>query len=217
MILAIYCCGGQGRELFRLAEKINALKHGWQEIIFVDDEPDLQAPSAKVYTFNRFLQQYGQQDCEFIIASGEPYLLNLLSNRVSNNGYRLAKLIAPDASLAGDAIISDGCVVQEKSVVSCSVSLGRCTCIGFSAVVHHDVVIDDYCFIASGTTICGNARIGKSTYIGAGTTIRDGIKIGSNCIIGMGSVVVGDVPDNSVYYGNPARFIRANTDKIVFK
>ena len=33
------------------------------------------------------------------------------------------------------------------------------------------------------------------------------VKIGSDCIIGAGSVVTHDVPDGSVYAGNPARLI----------
>lgn len=41
--------------------------------------------------------------------------------------------------------------------------------------------------------------------IGAGSTILCGITIGSNAFIGAGSVVTKNVPDNEVWYGNPAR------------
>jgi hypothetical protein len=34
-----------------------------------------------------------------------------------------------------------------------------------------------------------------------------GVKIGNNVIVGANSVVTKDIPDNSVYAGNPARFI----------
>ena len=47
--------------------------------------------------------------------------------------------------------------------------------------------------------------------------IRNGIKIGEDSIIGMGAVVLKDVEANSVMVGNPARFLRENVDKKVFR
>lgn len=37
MILAIYCCGGHGREVLTLANCINEINNRWNEIVFVDD------------------------------------------------------------------------------------------------------------------------------------------------------------------------------------
>ena len=36
-------------------------------------------------------------------------------------------------------------------------------------------------------------------------TVLPGVRIGDRCIIGAGSVVTKDVPDDSVWVGNPAR------------
>lgn len=55
-------------------------------------------------------------------------------------------------------------------------------------------------------------HIGNNCFIGARTFILPGTKIGNNCIIGAGSVVSGEIPDNSIYAGNPARFV-AHTDE----
>lgn len=55
-------------------------------------------------------------------------------------------------------------------------------------------------------------HIGRNCFIGARTFILPGTTIGDNCIIGSGSVVSGHIPDNSIYAGNPARFI-AHTDE----
>lgn len=55
-------------------------------------------------------------------------------------------------------------------------------------------------------------HVGKDCFIGARSFILPGTTIGNNCIIGAGSVVSGDVPDNSIYAGNPAHFI-AHTDE----
>ena len=55
-------------------------------------------------------------------------------------------------------------------------------------------------------------HIGRDSFIGARSFILPGTIIGNNCIIGSGSVVSGKVPDNSIYAGNPAKFI-AHTDE----
>jgi acetyltransferase-like isoleucine patch superfamily enzyme len=48
----------------------------------------------------------------------------------------------------------------------------------------------------------------ESASIGAGSVILCGITIGRNSLIGAGSVVTKNIPDNELWYGNPAKFIR---------
>ena len=58
-----------------------------------------------------------------------------------------------------------------------------------------------------GYTKIGRVNIGDNTFIGADAVVMPGVSIGNNCIIGTASVVTRDIPDNTVYAGNPARFI----------
>lgn len=51
-------------------------------------------------------------------------------------------------------------------------------------------------------------RLKRNCWIGADVTILPGVTIGENSVVGAGSVVTKDVPDNCVYAGNPARFIK---------
>ena len=53
----------------------------------------------------------------------------------------------------------------------------------------------------------GPITIGDNCFLGNNVTVLPDTNIGSNIIIGTASVVTKDVPDNSVYAGNPARFI----------
>ena len=56
-------------------------------------------------------------------------------------------------------------------------------------------------------TKVGIVRIGNNVFIGADSIVLCNTRIGDNVIIGAGSVVTHDVPSNSVYAGNPAKFI----------
>jgi len=57
---------------------------------------------------------------------------------------------------------------------------------------------------------CEKTVIKKGASIGSSVTIMCGVTIGENSLIGAGSLVLSDVPDNTVYAGNPAKFINNN-------
>jgi maltose O-acetyltransferase len=59
----------------------------------------------------------------------------------------------------------------------------------------------------TGYTKIGVVEIGDDVFIGANSTILPNVKIGSNSIIGANSLVSKNIPENSVYAGNPAKFI----------
>lgn len=50
--------------------------------------------------------------------------------------------------------------------------------------------------------------IKDNAFIGAKVIVLKGVTIGENSIIGAGSVVTRSVPDNEIWAGNPAKFIR---------
>jgi acetyltransferase-like isoleucine patch superfamily enzyme len=50
--------------------------------------------------------------------------------------------------------------------------------------------------------------IHDNAFIGANSIILKGVTIGKNAIVGAGSVVTKSIPDNEIWAGNPAKFIR---------
>ena len=51
--------------------------------------------------------------------------------------------------------------------------------------------------------------IKKLAFIGTGTIITKPVTIGFNSVIGAGSIVTKNIPDNEIWAGNPARYIKS--------
>ncbi len=55
--------------------------------------------------------------------------------------------------------------------------------------------------------IFGRIKVGRNCTIGSNCIIQQNVEIGDNCILGASSVLTHSMPSNSVFSGNPARFV----------
>ena len=110
------------------------------------------------------------------------------------------------------AVIRAGAVVREFARVHAGCE--RATVVGegafvmSGAYVAHDVIVGRKAHVGPGALIAGLVEIGDHSRIGIGAVVRPKTRIGRNVIIGAGAVVTKDVPDNEVWAGNPARFMK---------
>jgi UDP-N-acetylglucosamine acyltransferase len=56
----------------------------------------------------------------------------------------------------------------------------------------------------------GGAEIGANVFIGTSCVLQHGIKIGNNTVLGSLSFVNKNVPENEIWFGNPAKFYKIN-------
>ncbi|MBL7936890.1 MAG: hypothetical protein JNM51_13880 [Bacteroidia bacterium] len=86
--------------------------------------------------------------------------------------------------------------IKRGTVIDHYVHIGHNTTTGFNNV------------IAAGTVLAGGTVIGDNNFIGVKTLVKEKCVIGSNVITGMGSVILKNVPDNQIWVGNPAKFLK---------
>jgi sugar O-acyltransferase (sialic acid O-acetyltransferase NeuD family) len=128
------------------------------------------------------------------------------------NNTEIINAVHPTAFVAADASLGEGCQVLAQSVIGVEARIGDGCIINTKASVDHECVLGDGVHIAPGATLAGCVEVGNCVMIGAGTVVLPRVRIGYNAIVGAGSIVTKDVPDNAVVVGNPARFLRWQTE-----
>lgn len=218
MVLGIYGYGGLGREIYIIAKKIDALERRWERIIFVDDAEikETKDPRHAVYSFEEAKERY-REDLELVIGVGEPAVRELLYNKVKADGLRVATLIHPGVYIDETTEIGEGVVICEGCTVTCNVRIAENTYVQPHSMIGHDICIGKHCVISANTEIGGANVIGDRVYLGFLSGTKEGITIGSDTICSAGAIVFRSLPDNVIAVGNPARIMKRNEEKRVFK
>ena len=85
---------------------------------------------------------------------------------------------------------------------------------GLGTVIGARVVIGDNALLHQGITFGdrngGRPKLLNNVIVYAGSTILGDVTLGNHCVIGANSLCMVSVPDNEIYGGNPAKFIRKN-------
>lgn len=219
MKLFVYCAGGFGKEIYDTALRANAARPQWDEIGFIDDYAESGSAfyGTRVHTLVDVLARHALSDFEVVIANGEPVHRKTIYDKVVAHGVRLGVVVDSSTVLSHTATLQPGAVVTPQCIVASLADVGVNAAINAKAIVGHDVRVGAHTVISSMVNIGGACRIGERSYVGMGTQIKEGVTIGNEVIIGMGSVVYNDIPDGMIALGNPARPMRPNVDKLVFK
>ncbi len=116
-----------------------------------------------------------------------------------------------------------------KGLISSDLNAGKYSFLGANCSIPPNVTIGKYTMLAPNVSILGgdhiytdatnpiifsgrpsmpHTQIGDDVWIGANALIMAGIKIGNGAIVAAGSVVTKDIPEYSIWGGNPAKPIR---------
>jgi sugar O-acyltransferase (sialic acid O-acetyltransferase NeuD family) len=216
--LFVYGAGGFGREIMDAARRCQAALQKWTNVYFIDDFcSDDTRYGARVFSFDAACTWMQSESGEVVIATGEPAARMQMRERVEASQIPLGQVLDPSVIVATTAQLAVGVVIAPLCSISSNACLHTNAVVNTLSIVGHDVVVSENAVISSMVNLGGNCQIGRNSYIGMGTLIKEGVRIGEDAIVGMGSVVYHDIPDQMIALGNPARPMRRNDDKKVFK
>lgn len=203
--LCIIGAGGHGKVIADIA-----LKNGYKNIGFVDDDSLSECMVYPIIGRCCDLHQLNDGKTDFVIAVGDNNTRKKIAESYDVNW---VKLVHPSAQIGTDVSIENGTVIMAGAVVNACASIGRHCIINTCAVVEHDNMLENFVHISPNAALGGTVHIGECTHIGIGATVINNIKICSNCRIGAGAVVVKDITESSTYIGIPAK-IRGGGGKV---
>lgn len=126
-----------------------------------------------------------QQPCYFIVGPGASLTIG------NNVGISCTAIICQNCiTIGNDVKIGGNVVIYDTDFHSLIAAHRNATPENKSTLKTKPVVIQD------------------GAFIGAHSTILKGVNIGKNAIVGAGAVVSKDIPDNEIWAGNPARFVK---------
>lgn len=154
------------------------------------------------------------KDYSFAITIGNPHgkIRCDLYRKLEDDGLEPLTLITKGALLTS-ASINIGAQIHEHSIVNPFTKIGKYCILNTKSLVEHDCILGEGVEVGPNATICGEVTIDDYSWVGAGSVILPKLKIGKNVIIGAGSVVTKNIPDNEVWVGNPAKFLKENEIK----
>ena len=163
------------------------------------------------------MKLFSPDEVEIAITNGEPTARKALYEKVRSDGYQLANVVDKTAIVSPSAQLGEGVIVYPFVMISSDSKIGDNVLIYCQTTVAHDSIIGEGSVLSIGVNVSGNCTISKYCFIGAGATIREKIEIGEWNIIAMSSGVCKSASQNGIYMGNPAKRVKENTTRRVFK
>lgn len=130
-------------------------------------------------------------------------ILSLNSSIVFHNGtrkwiYKKMGINFPNGY--SDVFIARGVILDDNFPELIEIENGAVISLNAIVIAHDALNIKN--------RIVSKVTIKNKAVIGAGSIILPGVVIGENSIIGAGSVVTKDIPENCIFAGVPARYIK---------
>lgn len=191
--LVIVGAGGHGKVIAD-----NALKNGYTDICFVDDNVTGECMGFPIVGGCGELKKLNDGNTDFVIGVGSNKIRKMIAERYDVNWMTL---IHPSAQIAVNVAIGKGTVVMAGAVINACATIGEHCIINTGAVVEHDNVIGNYVHVSPGVRLSGTVTIKKCSWLGTGTSVINNITIAEDVIVGVGSIVIKDIKDKGTYFG----------------
>lgn len=209
--IAVFGCGGLGKEIVMLIEQINAAAPEWQIIGFFDDGV-AQNSVVNGYRCLGGMAEVNQleESTGLVLAIGNPAIKKNVYAKVQNQNVYYPVLVHPTVQLDDRQYIAigEGSIITAGNILTVNITLGRHVMLNLACTVGHDAVLEDFTSVMPGVNVSGGVVIREGAYIGTGAKITNHLEIGRYTVVGAGAVVVRSLPARCTAVGVPAKPIK---------
>lgn len=167
-------------------------------------------PSLGIHTREN-ISKYYNEGYKFIFSlhriGGEHRMIQLFYD-LGLTPEMLVSFVHPTAYVAGNVKIDPGVVIMPYVMISSAAHISLNTLIMTGATVGHNTTTGEFSHIASQAVVGAYINMGRGSNVGLNATVLEYLNIGEFSVIGMGSVLTKNVPDNEIWVGNPAHFLK---------
>jgi len=213
--IIIFGTGGNCIDILDSIFEINKLNKQFEILGFLDDNKEKDKLLINGFPVLGNLdkaKEYVNYDSIFFIngigSSRTFYNRENIIERLNFDNSKYISIIHPKSFISMFASIGFGVNVFANVTIGSNVVIGNHVNILPNSIISHDSKIGDFSIITGGVCISGNVNIGKSCYIGTNSSIKEGVSVSDYCLIGMHSLVNKNTEKRSIYFGQPARFIK---------
>lgn len=176
MILLIYGAGGLGSEIYELALRNNKDKSRWEQIYCIDDfAEEGKFNGIDRIHFTSWTQIANKNELECVVAVGEPKQREFLYEKIRKSGIRIATLIDDTAIVSSTAVIGEGVVVREYTMIGPHSQVDENVLMQPYSCIGHDIQIGMHSVLSAFCVVGGQSIIEEQVYIGMHAAIKEKI------------------------------------------
>ncbi len=207
--LIIVGAGGFGREVAWLA--LEASKQ-YRVLGFLDDRKDIPDSGLGGLALLGAIDEWEKfGSASFVLAIGSPRTRAKIADRMATGRSQPQFATLIHRSLCNGPVceFGPGSIVCAGCILTTNISVGQHTIINIGCTIGHDVRIGSFVTLAPNVSVSGCVTLLDGVEVGTSAAIMQGLTIGKGSMLGMGSVLTKDVPGCSLYFGVPAKPIKA--------
>lgn len=121
-----------------------------------------------MYTLEEALDQFDENNLEFIVAAGEQISRRFLYEKLETNKLKYISIIDPDFNLSKFSSVMDGTIIHTGAIFTVNVHIGKGCLLNKHSVIGHDVTVGDFTVISPNVSIGGNVNIRPNCFLGSG-------------------------------------------------
>lgn len=187
--IVVFGAGGHGKVVAEIA-----LMRGFDVVAFIDDAKASSGAThlgRPVLTLDGLLAEPGRWPRVVALGIGANEARRQIAVRLRANGFALAPLVHPRATVSASARLGEGVVIAAGAVVSAEAAVEEGAIVNTNAVVEHDCFVGGFAHVGPGSVMCGGSRIGDRGLLGAGAILPVMGAIAAGAVVPPGTVVTG--------------------------